>query len=79
MLVSHPPHRSLPYAGHFLTGSSASATDRKKHPALPVHSLRVATPRPQPYGHTDVSAIGPLSEQSLEPFSQTSRDACTAS
>ena len=79
MLVSRPPHGSLQYAGHFPTSSSASATDHKKHPALPVHGLRVTTPQPQPYCHTGISAIGPLSERSLVPFSQTSGDTCTAS
>ena len=67
------------YAGHYPTSSSASATDREKHPASPVHGLQIATLRPLPYGHTDTFAVGPLSEQSLVRSSQTSGDACTAS
>ena len=67
------------YAGRYPTGSSASAADREKRPASPVHNLQIATLWPQPYGHTDTFAVGPLSEQSLVQSSQTSGDAYTAS
>ena len=73
------PHGFAWYAGRYPTGSSASAADCEKHPASPVHSLRIATLQPRPYGHTDAFAIGPLSEWSLVQSSQTSGDACTVS
>ena len=73
------PPGSPQYEGHYPTSSSASIIGLKRHPALPVHGLWVATLRPLPYGHTAVFAVGPLSELSPVLFSRTSGDACTAS
>ena len=42
-------HGFARYAGHYPTGSSASAADHEKHPASPVHGLQIATLRPRPY------------------------------
>ena len=62
------PHRFFSFCHWPWTASSFTST---QYPG--------PTLWPQPYGHTAVSAVGPLSELSPVLISRTSRDACTVS